>query len=45
MPVIALAEIKSILKTSGENYKAKMTQVEKEDPEKFYQEEVVHAHH
>jgi len=28
-PVIAVAEIKSILKTSGENYKAKMTDIEK----------------
>jgi molybdopterin-containing oxidoreductase family membrane subunit len=43
-PVIALAEIKSILKTSGENYKAKMTDIEKADPEKFYVEEVEHAH-
>ncbi|RYF44541.1 MAG: hydrogenase, partial [Chitinophagaceae bacterium] len=37
-PVIAVAEIKSILKTSGENYKAKMTDIEKADPERFYQE-------
>jgi molybdopterin-containing oxidoreductase family membrane subunit len=43
-PVIALAEIKSILKTSGENYKAKMTDIEKSDAEKFYVEEVEHAH-
>jgi Ni/Fe-hydrogenase subunit HybB-like protein len=43
-PVIALAEIKSILKTSGENYKAKMTDIEKADAEKFYTEEVEHAH-
>ena len=43
-PVIAVAEIKHILKTSGENYKAKMTELEKKDSEKFYIEEVEHAH-
>jgi Ni/Fe-hydrogenase subunit HybB-like protein len=43
-PVIAVAEIKSVLKTSGENYKVKMTSIEKEDAEKFYIEEVGHAH-
>ena len=43
-PVIAVAEIKSILKTTGENYKAKMTDIEKADSEKFYIEEVEHAH-
>ena len=43
-PVIAVAEIKSILKTSGESYKAKMTDIEKSDAEKFYIEEVEHAH-
>ncbi|MBU3713474.1 MAG: hydrogenase [Ferruginibacter sp.] len=43
-PVIAVAEIKSILKTSGENYKAKMTSIEKSDAEKFYIEEVENAH-
>jgi Ni/Fe-hydrogenase subunit HybB-like protein len=43
-PVIAVAEIKSILKTSGENYKRKMTDIEKADSEKFYVEEVEHAH-
>ncbi len=43
-PVIAVAEIKAILKTSGENYKAKMTDIEKADAEKFYIEEVSHAH-
>ena len=43
-PVIAVAEIKAILKTSGENYKVKMTDIEKADTEKFYHEEVVHAH-
>ena len=43
-PVIAVAEIKSILKTSGENYKHKMTDIEKADAEKFYLDEVEHAH-
>jgi len=43
-PVIAVAEIKAILKTSGENYKVKMTDIEKADTEKFYHEEVEHAH-
>jgi Ni/Fe-hydrogenase subunit HybB-like protein len=43
-PVIAVAEIKAILKTSGENYKVKMTDTEKMDSEKFYIEEVEHAH-
>jgi Ni/Fe-hydrogenase subunit HybB-like protein len=41
-PVIAVSEIKAILKTSGENYKVKMTDIEKEDAEKFYIEEVGH---
>src|SRR6185369_15225158 len=43
-PVIAIAEIKSVLKTSGENYKAKMTDIEKADAEKFYIAEVAHDH-
>ena len=43
-PVIAVAEIKAILKTSGEGYKRKMTDIEKADAEKFYIEEVEHAH-
>jgi Ni/Fe-hydrogenase subunit HybB-like protein len=43
-PVIAVAEIKAVLKTSGENYKAKMTDIEKSDAQKFYVEEVEHAH-
>ena len=43
-PVIAVAEIKEILKTSGENYKVKMTETERMDAEKFYLEEVAHAH-
>lgn len=44
-PVIAVAEIKHILKTSGENYKAKMTDMERKDAEKFYLEDVEAAHH
>src|SRR5258705_10098453 len=43
-PVIAIAEIKAVLKTSGENYKVKMTDIEKQDAEKFYIEEVEHGH-
>ncbi|MEX0636957.1 MAG: NrfD/PsrC family molybdoenzyme membrane anchor subunit, partial [Ferruginibacter sp.] len=43
-PVIAVSEIKAILKTSGENYKAKMTDIEKADAEKFYIQEVEHTH-
>jgi len=43
-PVIAIAEIKHVLKTSGENYKGKMTEAEKMDADKFYIEEVEHAH-
>ncbi len=43
-PVIAVAEIKAILKTSGENYKMKMSEMEKMDAEKFYIEEVDHSH-
>lgn len=43
-PVIAVAEIKHVLKTSGENYKAKMTDLERMDANKFYLEEV-NKHH
>jgi Ni/Fe-hydrogenase subunit HybB-like protein len=43
-PVIAVAEIKSVLKTTGENYKMKMSPIEKADADKFYVEEVEHAH-
>ena len=39
-----LKEIKSVLKTTGENYKVKMTEMEKENADKFYLEEVEHAH-
>jgi molybdopterin-containing oxidoreductase family membrane subunit len=34
-PVIALAEIKHILKRSGENYKGKMDEIEHETTEEF----------
>jgi molybdopterin-containing oxidoreductase family membrane subunit len=34
-PVIALAEIKHILKRSGENYKEKMDELEEESTEEF----------
>lgn len=44
-PVIAVAEIKHILKTSGENYKAKMTDMERKDSEKFFLEDVEGGHH
>jgi molybdopterin-containing oxidoreductase family membrane subunit len=43
MPVIAIAEIKHILKRSGENYKEKMGRVEQEPVEEFAAE-VAHAH-
>jgi hypothetical protein len=32
------------LKTTGENYKMKMTDIEKTDAEKFYIAEVEHGH-
>jgi len=40
-PVIAVAEIKHILKKSGNNYKAKMTEIEREPVEAFVTE---HGH-
>lgn len=42
-PVIAIAEIKSILKTSGESYKDKMADLEKLSVEEFYAK--THDHH
>ena len=42
-PVIAVAEIKFVLKTSGENYKAKMQKYELQSDEEFV--EMVHSHH
>jgi molybdopterin-containing oxidoreductase family membrane subunit len=44
-PVIAVAEIKHVLKTSGENYKAKMTEIERMDSDKFYIEEIEKGQH
>ena len=41
-PVIAIAEIKYVLKTTGENYKAKMTPIEEQSLEHFAHEQ---AHH
>jgi molybdopterin-containing oxidoreductase family membrane subunit len=43
-PVIAVAEIKHILKKSGENYKGRMDVEERKKPEVFY-EEANQAHH
>ena len=44
-PVIAVAEIKAILKLSGESYKDKMTPMEEMSADEFYKEEVeAHAH-
>ena len=42
-PVIAVAEIKHILKKSGENYKKGMIELEKKDLDTFYHD--THAHH
>ena len=42
-PVIAIAEIKHVLKTSGESFKDKMGSLEKEPAEEFA-EEVAHDH-
>lgn len=43
-PVIAAAEIKAILKTSGENYKDQMSDIEEMDTDVFYAKEMEHAH-
>ncbi|HWJ29408.1 MAG TPA: hypothetical protein VNS32_22905, partial [Flavisolibacter sp.] len=40
MPVIAMAEIKHILKRSGENFKEHMTEAEREPVEQFAHEAV-----
>jgi molybdopterin-containing oxidoreductase family membrane subunit len=42
-PVIAIAEIKHILKKSGDNYKVKMDEVERKPSDDFYH--VTHAEH
>jgi molybdopterin-containing oxidoreductase family membrane subunit len=44
-PVIAIAEIKYVLKTSGESYKDSMEPLEKMDGEKFYEETHHHGGH
>ena len=45
-PVIAVAEIKFILKTSGESYKKGMVEIEKQSNEAFAVEQAeAHAHH
>jgi molybdopterin-containing oxidoreductase family membrane subunit len=43
-PVIAVAEIKFVLKTSGENYKKKMEVIDAKSTEEF-KHELEHAHH
>jgi len=43
-PVIAVAEIKFVLKTSGENYKKKMEAIDAKSTEEF-KHELEHAHH
>ena len=42
-PVIAVAEIKHILKRSGDNYKKNMYQIEKDSVDHLYHE--VHSDH
>ncbi|HEX5027067.1 MAG TPA: NrfD/PsrC family molybdoenzyme membrane anchor subunit [Agriterribacter sp.] len=44
-PVIAIAEIKHVLKTTGESYKAKMGDLEKMSSEEFYAKTHSEAHH
>ncbi len=41
-PVIAVAEIKFVLKTSGDNYKRDMQSIEEKDTAEFYQEQQHH---
>jgi len=43
-PVIAIAEIKHILKRSGDNYKEKMSGIEAESTMQFADEQL-HGHH
>jgi quinol:cytochrome c oxidoreductase quinone-binding subunit 1 len=43
-PVIAIAEIKFILKTSGQNFKDQMNSIEEKSNEQFIEEQM-HAHH
>jgi molybdopterin-containing oxidoreductase family membrane subunit len=44
-PVIAIAEIKFVLKTAGESYKNEMLQLEELETEKFYQTMTHHDDH
>ena len=44
-PVIAIAEIKHVLKTSGESYKAKMAELENLSVDEFYAKTHHDAHH
>jgi molybdopterin-containing oxidoreductase family membrane subunit len=44
-PVIAIAEIKYVLKTSGESYKDSMEPLEKMEGERFYEETHHHDGH
>lgn len=44
-PVIAVAEIKHVLKTSGESYKEEMGKMERMDTMTFVSEEVGESHH
>src|SRR5690606_10293279 len=41
-PVIAIAEIKFVLKTSGESYKKKMQKIEEQSTEQFAEEQTHH---
>src|SRR6201991_1875304 len=43
-PVIAIAEIKHILKKSGENYKKDMTEIDAKEADEYFHE-TQHAHH
>jgi molybdopterin-containing oxidoreductase family membrane subunit len=44
-PVIAIAEIKHVLKTSGESYKEDMGTIEKMNDEQFYESTHHDDHH
>jgi molybdopterin-containing oxidoreductase family membrane subunit len=45
-PTIAVAEIKFVLKTSGESYKKQMAEIEKKNNDEFALEQAeAHAHH
>lgn len=44
-PVIAVAEIKHVLKVSGESYKEKMTEMERKDSKEFFLQDAAGGHH